>query len=123
MNEERLRRIQQLLDCMQGEMQAALRGYLNDAMAGTFDPAHFMRFIGGLNFDPSRFAKTGRQSAFDAYKILGLDKSASDEEVKKRYKQLLRNLHPDTGGTEGTTFLLEMVMAAYETIKRQRGWQ
>ena len=122
MNDDRLRRIQQLLDCMQAEMQAALRGYLNDAVAGTFDPAQFMRFIGGLNFDPSRFAQAGRQSTFDTYKILGLDKSASDGEVKKRYKQLLRNLHPDTGGAEGTAFLLEMVMAAYETIKRERGW-
>ena len=122
MDEDRLRRIQQLLDSMQAEMQAALRGYLNDAMAGTFDPAQFMRFIGGLNFDPSRFAKTGRQSTFDAYKILGLDKSASDEEVKKRYKQLLRTLHPDTSGAEGTAFLLEMAVTAYEAIKRARGW-
>ena len=43
--------------------------------------------------------------------------------MKKRYRELLRKLHPDTSGTPGTGFLLQMVMAAYEMIKRERGWQ
>ena len=43
--------------------------------------------------------------------------------MKKRYRELLRKLHPDTSGTPGTSFLLQMVMAAYEMIKRERGWQ
>lgn len=123
MSDERLRRMQQLLDSMQVEMQSALRGYLNDILAGSFDPRQFMNFIGGINFDPSRFAGAGPKSTFDPYKILGLDRSDGDEEVKKRYKQLLRKLHPDTSGVEGTAFLLQMVMAAYETIKRERRWK
>ena len=63
------------------------------------------------------------QTAVDSYSVLGLDKSASDEEVKKRYKDLLRKLHPDTAGVEGTAFLLQMVLAAYEMIKQERGWK
>jgi DnaJ-class molecular chaperone len=63
------------------------------------------------------------QTAFDPYLVLGLDKSVSDEEVKKRYKDLLRKLHPDTAGMEGTAFLLQMVLAAYEMIKQERGWK
>ena len=54
---------------------------------------------------------------------MGLDKSASEEEVKKRYRELLRKLHPDTAGVEGTAFLLQMVLAAYEMIRQERGWQ
>ncbi|RLC91403.1 MAG: hypothetical protein DRI39_10445 [Chloroflexi bacterium] len=63
------------------------------------------------------------QSGLDPYRILGLDRSASDEEIKKRYRELLHKLHPDTAGVEGTGFLLQMVLTAYETIKRERGWE
>jgi len=55
--------------------------------------------------------------------VLGLDKTAGDDEIKKRYRELLRKLHPDTSGTPGTSFLLQMVIAAFEIIKRERGWQ
>ena len=64
----------------------------------------------------------GKAPDFDPYKVLGLDRSAGDEEVKRRYRELLHKLHPDTAGTPGTEFLLQMVVAAYEVIKRERGW-
>ena len=59
----------------------------------------------------------------DPYRVLGLDRSASNKEVKTRFRELLRKLHPDTSGTEGTAFLLQLVIAAYEMIKVERGWQ
>ena len=31
----------------------------------------------------------------DPYKVLGLSRDASDEEVKKAYRQLSREYHPD----------------------------
>jgi preprotein translocase subunit Sec63 len=65
----------------------------------------------------------GQQPGFDPYQVLGLDKSASDEAIKKRYRELLQHLHPDTAGREGTSFLLQMVLAAYKLIEVQRGWQ
>jgi DnaJ-class molecular chaperone len=36
----------------------------------------------------------------DLYKILGLDKNASSEEIRKAYKDLSRIHHPDKGGDE-----------------------
>lgn len=71
--------------------------------------------------------KTGSQSVrgagIDAYRVLGLDKSASDEEIKKRYRELLVKLHPDTAGVRGTEFLFQFITAAYHQISRERGWR
>jgi len=34
------------------------------------------------------------------YKVLGLDKTATEQEIKKRYRKLSMKLHPDRGGDE-----------------------
>lgn len=57
-----------------------------------------------------------------AYRMLGLEQSASDEEVKKRFRDLAKRLHPDTGGRE-TEHLFKLVQAAYEQISKERGWK
>ncbi|MEK7143942.1 MAG: DnaJ domain-containing protein, partial [Patescibacteria group bacterium] len=36
----------------------------------------------------------------DYYKILGVNKSASDEEIKKAFRRLAHKYHPDKGGDE-----------------------
>jgi len=76
-----------------------------------------------MGIDLSRIpGLVGQQGGFDAYRILGLEKTATDEEVKKRYRELLMKLHPDTAGVSGTDFLLQMMIAAYQQIARERGW-
>jgi curved DNA-binding protein len=40
----------------------------------------------------------------DPYKILGLDKSATDEEIKKTYRKLAMEHHPDRTGGDDTRF-------------------
>lgn len=106
-----------------GVLQEELRGWMDDLMKGMLDPSQIMALARAMGIDMSQLSgMAGGQMAFDPYSILGLDKSATDDEVKKRYRELVRKLHPDTAGNEGTTFLLEMVLAAFELIKRERNW-
>ena len=50
-----------------------------------------------------------------AYKILGVQKSASMSDIKKAHRKLARETHPDKGGTEET---FRDVQEAYETLKK-----
>jgi DnaJ-class molecular chaperone len=96
---------------------------MNDLMRGMLDPSKIMAFAKAMGIDMSQVpGMIGKQAGFDPYQILGLHRSASDEEVKKRYHELLHKLHPDTSGTEGASFLLQMVLAAFDMIKRERRW-
>lgn len=55
----------------------------------------------------------------NSHKVLGIPDNATREEVKKRYRQLSRLLHPDTAkaqGIDGTEYLFQIVKDAYETI-------
>jgi len=121
MSEERVARMQsRMLKVLMEELQ----GWVNDLMKGMLDPSKIMGFIRSMGFDPSKLSgMMSQQPGFDPYQVLGLDKSASDDEVKHRYRELVNKLHPDTAGVEGTEFMFQMVMAAYNLIKIQRGWQ
>jgi len=57
-----------------------------------------------------------------AYRMLGLERHASDDQVKRRYRDLAKKIHPDVAGPE-TTHLFQLVQAAYEQIARERGWK
>ena len=59
----------------------------------------------------------------DPYRVLGLDKTATEDEVKKRYRDLARYFHPDTATVQGTGFFFIQVQAAYEAIRQERGWR
>lgn len=107
-----------------GEFQEGLGKHVDALMKDAFDPERFMDFIRSSGVDFTGLLGAVRsQPAFDPYRILGLDKSASDDEVKKRFRQLTFKLHPDTAGFEGTSCLLQMVLTAYNIIKKERGWQ
>ena len=107
-----------------GNFQDGVQRWLNALLKDAVDPRKLAQFVQGLGVDASQLGgMVGQQPGLDPYQILGLDKSASDEEVKKRYRELVKRLHPDTAGVEGTSFLLQLVLAAYEMIKRERGWQ
>ena len=112
-------------------MQEELKAIQDELLKGTFDPQKIAEFVKGMGIDMGQFSQmfSGMASSgtmpqgFDPYVVLGLDKSASDDEVKHRYRELIRKLHPDTAGVEGTSFLLQMVLAAEKLIEKERGWQ
>lgn len=62
-----------------------------------------------------------------AYKILNLDKNASDEDVKKAYRSLALKYHPDKVAHLGEDVQraakekFQKLLEAYETVKKQRG--
>ena len=75
----------------------------------------------------SILAMFGGSDLDHAYKVLEIESSASDEEVKKAYKRLAIKHHPDKVATLGEDVKkaaeekFKAVAAAYETIKKERG--
>jgi curved DNA-binding protein len=53
----------------------------------------------------------------DYYKILGLARGASDEEVKKAYRKLARRYHPDVSKEPNSKEKFQEVSEAYETLR------
>ena len=86
--------------------------------------ARYLR-IGRYDFESIKamFLKTTDQ----AYRILEITKSASDEEVKKAYRKMAKKYHPDRVLTEneaikrGAEEKFKEVQKAYESIQKERG--
>jgi len=63
------------------------------------------------------------------YKVLGIEPSASDDEVKKAYRQMAIKFHPDKVAQMGEEFekgakeKFQQIQDAYEAIKKQRGFK
>ncbi|MCR5312216.1 MAG: DnaJ domain-containing protein [Bacteroidaceae bacterium] len=69
----------------------------------------------------------GGDSLEDAYKVLGVSPEASDDEVKKAYKDMVRKNHPDRVASlgedvkEAATLKLQEINDAKERIFKSRG--
>lgn len=67
------------------------------------------------------------QDSESAYKVLGIEPNASDEEVKKAYRKMAVKYHPDKVGHEEESVQkaakekFQKVQDAYELIKKERG--
>jgi DnaJ like chaperone protein len=61
------------------------------------------------------------------YKVLGIEKTATDDEVKKAYRQMAIRYHPDKVVQMGEEYVkganekFQKIQEAYETIKKSRG--
>lgn len=68
------------------------------------------------------------QEVDSAYKILGIDSTATDDEIKKAYREMAKKYHPDKVAYLGDDVRksaeqkLQEVNEAYDKIKKQRGF-
>jgi DnaJ like chaperone protein len=85
--------------------------------------------IFGVPDPDARSRKAGPTAAVDrSYRILGVSPDAADEDVKRRYRTLVKEFHPDRIASKGlpdefTEFAEEKFRAiqeAYEAIKKER---
>jgi molecular chaperone DnaJ len=52
----------------------------------------------------------------DYYKTLGVDKKASQDEIKKAYRKLARQYHPDTNSEAGAEERFKQISEAYDVL-------
>lgn len=52
----------------------------------------------------------------DFYKVLGVGHKASQDEVKRAYRKLARQYHPDVNGSPGATDKFREIQEAYEVL-------
>lgn len=55
----------------------------------------------------------------DYYKTLGVEKNASEEEIKKAYRKLVRKYHPDTNKEEDAEAKMSEVNEAYSVLSNK----
>ncbi|CAG8586959.1 973_t:CDS:2 [Ambispora gerdemannii] len=53
---------------------------------------------------------------YEYYEVLGLDKDASDADIKKAYKKLALLMHPDKNGAPGADEAFKMISKAFQVL-------
>lgn len=54
----------------------------------------------------------------DPYSILGLLKTATISEIKKKYRELAMKFHPDKNPNTDTTEIMQKIIAAYTLVMK-----
>jgi DnaJ-domain-containing protein 1 len=121
--DEGLTRLHQMQNRILSVIVEEVQRWLDDLLRDAFNPEDFLRFVAGTGFDLSQMSGlVGQPGGLDPYRVLGLEKTATDQAVKKRYRQFLMKFHPDTAGMAGTDCLLQIIREAYQQIAIERGW-
>lgn len=120
-------------------LEELLGGLFHIAKAGGgVQPAElqFLASVAGIfGFDGRAFERIrvihmgGGAGGADPYEVLGLKRDVADDEIKRTYRQLIRENHPDTLIAKGmpqefidlATQKMATINAAYDTIAKERG--
>jgi DnaJ like chaperone protein len=84
-------------------------------------------YLGIASTDQSSLKNMFIKNSESAYKILGIESSATEEEIKKAYRSLAVKYHPDKVSYLGEDFRksaedkFRKIDEAYEQIKKERG--
>ncbi|MBV9114474.1 MAG: DnaJ domain-containing protein [Hyphomicrobiales bacterium] len=97
------------LECAKFDAEGArlLQAYLDRRFAGRRENAYAHADSG-----PAR-RRSGAMTAEEAYEVLGLSPGAPDDAVRRAYRDLMKKLHPDQGGS---TYLAARVNQARDVL-------
>jgi hypothetical protein len=74
-------------------------------------------YFSQFNWDSFKSTTTGfNTNSVSAEKMLGLDEGAGADDVKKKYRQLMKVLHPDQGGS---AYLFDLIKKAYDDYRKE----
>lgn len=120
-------------DFSNDEMQVLRSVYYNLGINATdWTSIRARHQVGGAGYGRGSYSYSGStggsysQPKSDPYKILGIDQSASDEEVKKAYRRLAMKYHPDKVESLGeevkrnSEAQFRQINEAYEQIRKMR---
>jgi len=103
-------------------LSQGLLGCMDEVLGQAMTPEAILGLLAAMGRDASRAPEMSGQKEAEPYHVLGLDRTATDEEVKTRYRKLMFILHPDTAATRGTEYVCQQVTEAYQKIARERGF-
>lgn len=106
----------------------AADGFVSDAEINVIHTISMYMGLSEMDFQSIKAMFVKEENSSDnAYKILGIDPNASDEEVKKAYREMAKKNHPDLVSNlgddvrEAAEKKFKEINRAYDTIKKQRG--
>jgi DnaJ-domain-containing protein 1 len=91
-----------------------LEAYLDRAHEGWTDHKAFEDILAGRTERAT--ADSGPMSPEEALEVLGLDRNASDDDIKAAHKTLMKKVHPDVSGSE---YLATKINEAKDTLLKR----